>query len=106
VLAVKGNIDIGSTLPETTIVEAHNATLYMVHNLSELGFVPQNTKIQFVISGHSHKPAHEQRNDVAYINPGAAGPRRFKLPVTVAMLDLGTSPYSLQFVDLLSQVNI
>jgi uncharacterized protein len=78
----------------------------MVHNLAELGFVPQKSKIQFVISGHSHKPAHKQQDGVVYINPGAAGPRRFKLPVTLARLDLRTSPYSLEFIDLLSQVNI
>jgi predicted phosphodiesterase len=52
------------------------------------------------VSGHSHKPAREERSGVLYINPGSAGPRRFQLPVTVARLDLNVKPWSVEFIEL------
>jgi predicted phosphodiesterase len=54
-----------------------------------------------VVSGHSHKPVREERSGVIYLNPGSAGPRRFKLPVTVARLDLRGGGVRIEFVDLL-----
>jgi predicted phosphodiesterase len=52
------------------------------------------------VSGHSHKPGVVERDGVLYINPGAAGPRRFRLPVTVARLDVSKEPWSVEFIDL------
>ena len=53
-----------------------------------------------VVSGHSHKPGSVERNGVLYINPGSAGPRRFKLPITVARLDVTREPWAIEFIDL------
>jgi uncharacterized protein len=53
-----------------------------------------------VVSGHSHKPGRTERAGVLYVNPGSAGPRRFQLPVTVALLQLERTPYKVEFVNL------
>lgn len=100
VIAVKGNIDKGSRYPTTAVVEAREAVIYVLHNLQELDLDPASAGFQFVISGHTHKPAQEERDGVCYINPGSAGPRRFKLPITVARLALDQSPHALHFIDL------
>lgn len=102
VVAVKGNIDQGSwasELPATAMVEAGPATIYVLHDIQELDLDPVAAGIQIVVSGHSHKPGRTERSGVVYINPGSAGPRRFKLPVTVARLDLGAKPYEATFIE-------
>jgi uncharacterized protein len=105
VIAVKGNIDKGawaSQLPATAIVEAGPATIYVLHDLQELDLDPMPAGIHIVVSGHSHKPGRTERSRVLCINPGSAGPRRFKLPVTIARLDLAATPWKVTFVDVLS----
>jgi putative phosphoesterase len=102
VVAVKGNIDKGSwasELPETAIVEAGPATIYVLHNIQELDLDPVAAGIQIVVSGHSHKANRVEKADILYINPGSAGPRRFQLPVTVARLDLAATPWNVTFID-------
>jgi putative phosphoesterase len=104
VVAVKGNIDTApwaSELPATAIVEAGPATIYVLHDLHELDLDPPTSGIQIVVSGHSHQPSHTEKSGVMYINPGSAGPRRFRLPVTVARLDLAATPWSVIFIDVL-----
>jgi uncharacterized protein len=104
VVAVKGNIDKApwtSQLPETAVVEAGAATIYVLHDLQELDLDPAAAGIQIVISGHSHKPSRTERSGILYINPGSAGPRRFHLPVTVARLDLAATPWDVTFTDVL-----
>lgn len=89
VTAVRGNIDRerwAQFLPLAETVEAGDATLYVVHNVAELDLDPRAAGFQAVISGHSHQPGTEIRNGVLYLNPGSAGPRRFRLPVTLAKL--------------------
>jgi predicted phosphodiesterase len=54
-----------------------------------------------VVSGHSHRPAQEERAGVLYLNPGSAGPRRFKLPVAVARLQLDSTGIRVEIVELL-----
>ena len=103
VVAVRGNIDKGdwaSQLPETAVVEAGPALLYAIHDIGQLDLDPAAAQFHVVVSGHSHKPGQTERNGVIYVNPGSAGPRRFRLPVTVARLDLGSLPWSVDFVDL------
>ena len=95
VFAVRGNVDTepwARQLPVTTVVEAGGATLYVLHNLHELDLKPEAAQFNFVISGHTHQAEQTQRNGVIYLNPGSAGPRRFHLPVTLALLDLGSKP--------------
>jgi uncharacterized protein len=104
VTAVRGNIDKGDwaeNLPMTTVVEASSVSLYVLHDLQQLDLDPVSAGFQFVISGHSHKPAQVEREGVTYINPGSAGPRRFRLPITLARLNLRQSPWSIEFVTLL-----
>jgi hypothetical protein len=88
VTAVRGNNDKGSPLPETAMIELGGRTVYVLHELRTLDCDPRSARIDVVISGHSHKPVHETRDGVLYLNPGSAGPRRFKLPIALARLRL------------------
>jgi putative phosphoesterase len=87
--AVCGNIDKGAwarALPLTEVVEADGTQIYVLHNLKELDLSPRAAQFAAVISGHTHHPAQEFRDGTLYFNPGSAGPRRFRLPVTVGIL--------------------
>ena len=89
VTAVRGNIDKGTwarELPETQVVELFGISIYVLHDLGTLDLKPQAAGFRVVISGHSHVPKQEMRDGVLYFNPGSAGPRRFKLPITVGRL--------------------
>jgi putative phosphoesterase len=89
VTAIRGNIDKDAWargLPKTEIVEIAGISIYVLHDLGQLDLKPEAVGFQVVISGHSHIPVQETRNGVLYLNPGSAGPRRFKLPVTVGRL--------------------
>jgi uncharacterized protein len=103
VIAVRGNVDQGDwaeKLPSTTVAEAGAAKIYMLHDVKELDLEPAAAGFQAVVSGHSHKFGRSERRGVLYINPGSAGPRRFHLPVTIARLDVGATPWKVEFVDL------
>jgi putative phosphoesterase len=103
VVAVRGNIDQepwAAQLPATAVAEAGGTLVYVLHDLSQLDLDPAAVGYQVVVSGHSHKPGRTERNGVLYVNPGSAGPRRFRLPITLARLDLRTSPWTLDFIDL------
>lgn len=105
VVAIRGNVDEGtwsSHLPATATAEAGSAVIYVLHNLAKLGFNPASTRFNVIVSGHSHKPSHIERDGVLYVNPGSAGPRRFRLPITVARLDLSSLPWRVEFKDLLA----
>ncbi len=87
--AVRGNNDRDAwarSIPLTAIVEIGALRLYVLHDLSELDIDPAVEGYAAVISGHSHKPHAERREGVLYLNPGSAGPRRFRLPIAVAKL--------------------
>jgi uncharacterized protein len=100
-VAIKGNVDAKSlALPMAALVEAGPAVMYVIHDLKELEMDPAGLGIQIVVSGHSHKPSQSERAGVLYINPGSAGPRRFRLPVSVAMLDFTKRPWSAAFIEL------
>ena len=86
---IRGNVDKGAwagKLPETAVVELGGVSIYILHDLGQLDLKPEAAGFQVVISGHSHVPRQEMREGVLYFNPGSAGPRRFKLPVTVGSL--------------------
>ena len=103
VVVVKGNIDKGawaSALPTTAVTEAGPTIIYVLHNIHELDLDPAAAGFHVVVSGHSHKPTRTERSGVLYLNPGSAGPRRFQLPATVARLDLGQTPWKVDFIDL------
>ena len=87
--AIRGNVDKGAwagKLPETAVVEFGGVPIYILHDVGQLDLKPAAAGFQVVISGHSHVPRQEMREGVLYFNPGSAGPRRFKLPVTVGRL--------------------
>lgn len=87
VTAVRGNNDAGAwakAIPDTELFEFRGAHVYAIHDLSLLDIDPSAAGIQVLVSGHSHKPLIENRGGVLFINPGSAGPRRFKLPISVA----------------------
>lgn len=89
VTAIRGNVDVSgacSLLPETEAVELGGCLVYMLHSLGDLDLNPKAAEMGVVVFGHSHQPSVEWREGVLYLNPGSAGPRRFKLPVTVALL--------------------
>ena len=89
VTAIRGNVDKDAwarRLPETEVVELAGISIYLLHDLAQLNLKPEAAGFQVVISGHSHVPKQETRDGVLYFNPGSAGPRRFKLPVTVGKL--------------------
>ena len=104
VFAVRGNVDTeewAQELPATTIVEADGARLYVLHNLQHLDLKPEAAGVQAVVSGHTHQAEQYERGGVLYLNPGSAGPRRFHLPVTLAILKVGRGPLRAQIVPLL-----
>src|SRR5579863_1631124 len=103
VFAVRGNVDTEpwtSALPLTEVVELHNTSIYVLHNLEHLDLDPAASGFQIVISGHTHQPKSHLRDGVLYINPGSAGPRRFSLPICVAHLNLTKTPWKVEFVEL------
>jgi putative phosphoesterase len=89
VTAVRGNNDRGAwaaRIPCTATLAIAGARLYVLHDRHELAIDPHAAGMAAVISGHSHRPAIEERNGVLFVNPGSAGPRRFTLPVAAARL--------------------
>jgi uncharacterized protein len=103
VVAVRGNNDKGDwahALPETEVVEVGSVVLYVLHDLNTLDLDPVTAGFHAVISGHSHRPAMSKRQGVLFLNPGSAGPRRFKLPVSVARLTIRGAAIDAQLVEL------
>lgn len=100
---VRGNNDEGlawaNELPLAVELQLGGVGLYMVH---ELAHVPAELaeSVQVVITGHSHKPLIEQRDGRLWVNPGSAGPRRFKLPVSVALLEIERGTLRASLVEL------
>ncbi len=89
VTAIRGNIDNHGPcagLPATEAVELAGRLFYLVHSIDDLDISPTAAGVAAVIYGHSHRPSSEVRNAVLYLNPGSAGPRRFDLPVTIALI--------------------
>jgi putative phosphoesterase len=101
--AVRGNNDHGvwaERLRETEVLQIGAIRLYAIHDLSLLDIEPATAGMRVVISGHSHKPRVEERNGVLFVNPGSAGPRRFKLPISAGELFIEGDSVSARTVDL------
>jgi uncharacterized protein len=91
VTAIRGNIDRHgdcALLPATEMIALGGHLVYLVHALEDLDLSPTAAGISIVVYGHSHKPCVDRRNGVLYLNPGSAGPRRFNLPVTLALVTI------------------
>jgi putative phosphoesterase len=90
VLAIRGNNDRGSwavDIPELLDLHVNGVKIHVIHNVNELASDIAH-RFQAVVSGHSHKPSLNKRGDTLFLNPGSAGPRRFKLPVAVARVQI------------------
>ena len=89
VTAIRGNIDTSgpcAELPATEAVNLGGKLFYLVHSIRDLDLHPHAAGIAAVVSGHSHQPSVERRDGILYLNPGSAGPKRFHLPTTVALI--------------------
>jgi putative phosphoesterase len=105
ITAIRGNVDTFgpcAELPATEVVELGGRVFYLIHSVHELDLNPAAAGIACVVSGHSHQPSFETRNGVLYLNPGSAGPRRFKLPVTLALVSVSPSALLPELVELIT----
>ncbi len=101
--AVRGNNDRGAwaaTLRESELVEVGGVVLYAIHDIAAIDIDPEAAGVRVVVSGHSHQPSAEERDGVLYVNPGSAGPRRFRLPISIAELRVDGAAVSVRFAEL------
>ncbi|HKQ27755.1 MAG TPA: metallophosphoesterase family protein [Burkholderiales bacterium] len=103
VTAVRGNNDTGPwarKLRETEELRIGKTRIFVIHDLAELDLDPAAAGFDVVVAGHSHRPKEELRDGVLYVNPGSAGPRRFKLPIAVARLELSSRGPAFKLLEL------
>jgi putative phosphoesterase len=101
--AVRGNNDHGlwaEPLRETALLQVDEVSVYAIHELARLDIEPAAAGVHVVVFGHSHKPLVEKRSGVLYVNPGSAGPRRFRLPISIGELMISGRSVSARLVDL------
>ncbi len=99
VTAIRGNIDTHgpcAQLPATEIVGIGGAWFYLLHNLAALDINPAAAGVHAVIYGHTHQPAQRTQNGVLYLNPGSVGPRRFRLPIAMAFVNIQDSELTVE----------
>jgi putative phosphoesterase len=104
VTAVRGNVDLkhawSASLPDCTTVSIAHARIHVLHRLADLELDPVAERVACVVSGHSHRPGIERQGGVLYVNPGSAGPRRFRLPVTLAVLEIRPDEVDARIIEL------
>ena len=103
VTAIRGNNDKApwaENLPDTLLFEVRGHTIHVLHDLAQIDLSPKAAGVDVVISGHSHKPGIEEHEGVLFINPGSAGPRRFRLPIAVAKLYIGDDSVHAEIIEL------
>lgn len=103
VVAVRGNNDKGdwaTSIPDWEVVEVGRISIYMLHDVKEIDMSPAGAGFHVIVSGHSHHPSVEDRRGVLYVNPGSAGPRRFKLPISLAQLTVAGDKVHANIVEL------
>jgi uncharacterized protein len=94
VTAVRGNNDTGEwarALPTHALLTVQQVTILVVHDIADVHDDLRGKGISVVVTGHSHKPLIDERNGVLFVNPGSAGPRRFKLPISAGLLTVDGS---------------
>jgi putative phosphoesterase len=100
---VRGNVDTQAwslKLPHGDVLEVGGVRIYVVHDLGTLDIVPASAGVSVVVFGHSHHPDVFTRSGVTYFNPGSAGPRRFKLPITVGRIEIENGQARAKVVEL------
>jgi putative phosphoesterase len=103
VIAIRGNNDKApwaENLPESLLFEVRGHTIHVLHDLAQIDLSPKAAGVSVVISGHSHKPGIEEHEGVLFINPGSAGPRRFRLPIAVAKLYVADDSVRAEIIEL------
>ena len=103
VYPVRGNVDGGKwtdNLPFTEVVKVGQVFLYVLHDVNALDLDPVAAGFNAVISGHSHVPKIEERNGVLFLNPGSAGPKRVRYPVSIAFLYVNGASMDTEIVEL------
>jgi hypothetical protein len=103
VTAIRGNVDTQSwarRFAETEVVELEGLHIYVIHDANALDLNPKAAGFAAVISGHSHQPKQEMKDGVLYFNPGSAGPRRFKLPISVGRLVIAEGKVSAEILEI------
>jgi putative phosphoesterase len=105
VTAIRGNVDRGpwaSSLPDNEVLQAGAAFIFVIHNIADLDLDPAAAGFQAVVSGHSHQPGWREKDGVLFVNPGSAGPRRFKLPIAVGRLLIRETEITVEVIELTS----
>jgi putative phosphoesterase len=105
--AVRGNNDKGAwaeQIPLYLALELEGLSIHVLHDVKEIDVDPRAAGFDVVVSGHSHKPMVAERDGVQFVNPGSAGPRRFRLPVTIARLDIRTDEGPAKFAARIIQI--
>ena len=103
VTAIRGNIDRQGSpalLPPTEAIELQGHFFYLVHAIDDLDLDPVAAHVNVVVSGHSHKASMLWKQSILYLNPGSAGPRRFKLPISVALVEITQAGLSARLIEL------
>jgi putative phosphoesterase len=104
VRAVRGNNDRApwaARLPLTDVIEVGGASIYLLHDLHQLDLDPAAAGMAAVVTGHSHVPLIKSDGSVVYVNPGSAGPRRFRLPITVGKLHVEGGRVEAEIIEIL-----
>ena len=105
VTAIRGNIDREAwalKIPATNVLDAGGVSIYVVHNLQQLDLKPESAGFEVVVYGHSHVAKQGTKNGVLYFNPGSAGPRRFRLPVTIGRLTVREGGVSGEMIEIVA----
>ena len=103
VIAVRGNNDHGAwaeRLRESELFQVGSAFIYAIHDLAAIDIEPHAAGVQVVVAGHPHQPSIRRDDGVLYVNPGSAGPRRFKLPISIGELTIDGAAVSARTVEL------
>jgi uncharacterized protein len=107
VTAIRGNVDRGpwaSSLPDNEVLQAGTAFIFVIHNIADLNLDPAAAGFRAVVSGHSHQPGWREKDGVLFVNPGSAGPRRFKLPIAVARLRIMDAGITAEVIELVGKI--
>jgi hypothetical protein len=103
VIAVRGNNDRGdwaARLRESELFRVGDAFIYAIHDVAAIDIEPRAAGVQVIVSGHSHLPSIRRDDGVLYVNPGSAGPRRFRLPISVGELTIAGGSVTARTVEL------
>ena len=102
IYAIRGNVDNekwANEFPDTLELEILNKKIFIIHNIKEVN-ASNEKKYDIIISGHSHKPLIKKKNGILYLNPGSAGKRRFRLPVSIAQINIIEGNISAEIIEL------